>query len=281
MSAVLVLGSINMDCVAQVERHPLPGETLLGKDLNYFPGGKGANQAVAAQRAGATTKMIGRVGSDGFADFMLNFLQDEKVDISHIQRQEGATGTAFIAVDAHGENSIIVIPGANADVNTKDFTAISINTDDILICQNEIPLITITSAFRSMKKARGKIIYNPAPALSASKETLSLADIIVVNENEYIFYKEQLDDTSQIIIQTLGANGVKVTGPDTDFIIHGHNVNVVDTTGAGDCFTGALAAALSQKKSLEEAVQFANKAASLAVQKQGAGTGMPYLHEIE
>jgi len=281
LSSVIVFGSINMDCVARVERHPLPGETLLGKDLDYFPGGKGANQAVAAQRAGARTKMIGRVGSDGFADFMLNFLLNEKVDISHIKKQDGATGTAFITVDAHGENSIIVIPGANGDVNFEDFTAHIINEDDILVCQNEIPPETITATFQHMRQKEGIIIYNPAPALPITKDTMSLANIVIVNDSEFAFYKEQLDSTSQIIIQTLGANGVKVTGPDSDFIIHGHNVNVVDTTGAGDCFTGALAAALSQKRSLEDAVQFANKAASLAVQKQGAGTGMPYLYEIE
>jgi ribokinase len=281
LSSVIIFGSINMDCVARLERHPLPGETLLGKDLNYFPGGKGANQAVAAQRAGANTNMIGRVGSDGFADFMLHFLKNEKIDISCITRQNGATGTAFIAVDDQGENSIIVIPGANGDIKDEDFTTYTINKGDILICQNEIPPGSITAAFQHMKQTGGTIIYNPAPALPISKETMSLADIVIVNESEYEFYTGQLDPTSQIIVQTLGANGVKVTGPDTDFTLPGHNVNVVDTTGAGDCFTGALAAALSKGNSIGQAATFANKAASLAVQKHGAGTGMPYLHEIE
>lgn len=281
MNRVIVFGSINMDCVSRVERHPQPGETLPGTSLDYYPGGKGANQAVAASRLGTNTFMIGKVGNDGFADCMVNFLKKEKVDISHVGATDSATGTAFIAVNSAGENTIIVIPaanGANAPVDIDQFT---FAPTDILVCQNEIPSKAMTQAFQNAAHANAKIIYNPAPAIDVPVELFNLADIIIVNESENKMYEKQLDSFSGTIVKTLEANGVKVTDGNESFHIEGKKVEAIDTTGAGDCFTGALAAALAKGQELRDAIIFANTAASIAVQRHGAGTGMPCLHEVE
>lgn len=281
MGRVVVFGSINMDCVTKVLMHPKPGETVPGKDLCYYPGGKGANQAVASSRLGADTTLIGCVGTDGFGNFMLNFLKNENINVEHINKEEGATGTAFIAVDQNGENTIIVIPGANGMVSPHNFESIKLNEDDILVCQNEIPVAALQGAFHQAKTAKAKIIYNPAPAISVPDELFNVADIVVVNETEHKVYAPQFRKGSSVIIETRGAEGVAVTTPERSFDIPGHDVSVIDTTGAGDCFTGALAAGLCANYPLERAVEFANKAASLSVQKSGAGIGMPTMEEIQ
>ena len=281
MKRVVIFGSINMDCVTRVQTHPAPGETILGKSLEYFPGGKGANQAVAAARLEANTHILGKIGSDDFAGFMTKFLEKQGINISGIEVQDGVTGTAFIAVDDQGENSIIVIPGANAQVSKEQAESFDFNKNDILVCQNEIPSDAMHAAFDKATKAGATIIYNPAPAIPVPDILFNLADYVIVNETEFEFYHNKLDKNQHNIIQTLGKNGVQVTTQNNQFTVDGYDVKVIDTTGAGDCFTGAFAAALSRNQELQPAVKFANQAASVSVQRNGAGTGMPYLNDVK
>ncbi len=281
MSKVIVFGSLNVDCVATVERHPRPGETVPGLSFAYYPGGKGSNQAIAAARLGAKVCMAGRVGHDGFASFLLDFLGQEHIDLSGVTSTDGPTGTALISVDQKGENSIIVIPSANGTVQEKDSAALPFSKGDILVCQNEIPAPAILAAFRRAKESGVRIVYNPAPAVPMPQELFDLADIVIVNEHEQAFYEKNLNPAKHVLVKTLGSRGVCALADGKETVLEGYRVNVVDTTGAGDCFTGAFAAALSEGKELREALAFANKAASIAVQRPGAGSSMPMREEID
>jgi len=280
MSRVIVFGSINIDYVTNVTSHPKSGETILGENLKYFPGGKGANQAVSASRLGANTIMIGNVGNDSSADFMCDFLTSQEINISNVTKDNIATGTAFIAIDKSGENTIIVIPAANGKITNKQINNFIFEDGDILVCQNEIPPEAILTAFKKAKEKNVTIIYNPAPAIDVPNDLFELSDYIIVNETEYIFYKQLISSKSQTIIKTLGKNGVKVTSSKEEYHIEGNKVDVVDTTGAGDCFTGALATRLSFKDKLKDAIIYANKAASIATTVSGAGTSMPTQKEM-
>lgn len=281
MSRVIVFGSINMDCVASVRGLPQAGETVLGNDLKYFPGGKGANQAVAAAQLGANTIIIGKVGDDGFADFMREFLVTKNVDVSKVVQTKGATGTALIAVDEAGENTIIVIPAANGKITAQQVEAFDFQEGDILVCQNEIPLDAMHVAFEKAKANKATVIYNPAPAVEVPEALFKLADYVVVNESEHNFYEHQLSAEMHTIIQTLGSQGVKTFSAQGEKSVKGHKVDVVDTTGAGDCFTGALATRLCFGDRLDQAVTYANKAASIAVTRHGAGTSMPTVDDVK
>jgi ribokinase len=307
MSRVVVVGSINMDVVARTTRNPAVGETVLGTGLSFFPGGKGANQAVAASRLAAPTELVARVGTDAFADSLLEFLAAEKIGASGVRRlTDVATGTALIVVDDHGDNTIVVIPGANHAMTIADVDAVAVETDDIVVVQYELPLEVVYAALSRARRNGARTILNPAPAQESPPELLRLADYLVVNETELTFFTQsdftQSDFThsdfthsddvvaglealrqrpDQVVIATLGPDGaVALIGDDT---VHaqGHQVAVVDTTGAGDCFVGALAAALCSWAEVDEAVHFANLAASVAVQRPGAGTAMPHLADIE
>ena len=296
MRRVLVAGSINMDVVATSERHPQPGETVSGKELHFFPGGKGANQAVAAARLGAETLMIGKIGNDGFADELDHFLRAQNINMEHIQRTaETATGAALIVVAA-AENTIVVVPGANGLLTAEDIEEVSISRGDILLSQFEIPFETIEEFFRRGRDAGAKTILNPAPAKVEGANLLALADVIVVNETELALFTgltaipvESIFDAAknlrtkpeQTVIVTLGANGVVVVDGETEMRIPARKVEAVDTTGAGDCFAGALAAALASGLDLTQAVTRANVAASICVQKLGAGTSMPFKADVD
>jgi ribokinase len=298
VAKVVVLGSINMDVVARAGRHPAVGETVLGTSLAFVPGGKGANQAVAASRLAAPTELVGRVGSDAFAGLVLDFLSAEKVGSRGVRRlRHVATGTALIVVDDAGDNTIVVLRGANHQVTVADAYALPLERHDVLVLQYELPLEVVHAALSRARAIGARSILNPAPAQASPPEMLALADFLVVNEVELSFFvpasgsgagldlaarlRRFRQRPDQVVIATLGAGGVAALIGTEVVSIPGRVVPVVDTTGAGDCFVGALAAALCSWVEVVEAIHFANLAASIAVQRPGAGPGMPFLAEIE
>jgi len=296
MPRVFVAGSINMDVVAKTERHPSPGETVLGSALQMIPGGKGANQALASARLDMETVLVGCVGTDLFGSELCTFLEKSGLNLKHVKRVEKTgTGTALIVVNQHGENTIVVVPGANASLSPADVHSIDCSRNDILVAQFEIPLPTVM-AFFELGKSRGTIsVLNPAPAQHVPSTLLALTDVIVLNETELqlltgqqVTLKNAADCCSklqafpqQVVVLTLGKEGVLAIADLEIIRVPGHSVNAVDTTGAGDCFVGALAGRLALGLPLEQAITFANKAAALSVQRFGAGTSMPTLREVE
>jgi ribokinase len=299
MGRVFVAGSINMDVVATADRHPRIGETVAGHAVLYFPGGKGANQAVAAAKLGAPTTLIGRLGKDAFGDQLKAFLGAQGVDLGFVRETaEAHTGTAIITV-ANADNTIVVVPGANALVDTADVAAPTLSKGDIAVSQFEIPLPTIGAFFRRARAVAATTILNPAPAIEFGRELLDLVDILILNETELgLLAKTGLRDsddharivdairslqTSQdkIICVTLGKRGVLALVKGEPLIIAGHAVKAVDTTGAGDCFVGAIAAEFGSGKSIGDALAYANMAASICVQRMGAAPSMPTAAEVE
>jgi ribokinase len=296
MSKVIVSGSINMDVVAKAERHPAPGETIAGKDLVFIPGGKGANQAVAAAKLGADTLLIGNVGDDAFGAELYAFLKGIGVDLQYVKQvKKTPTGTAIIVVSDSAENTIVVVPGANASLAPNDVTSVPLTKGDILVSQFEIPMETIEAFFKAGRLRGTTNILNPAPAKLVSSELLNLSDIIVLNETELQLLTGEdvsLENAferarklkafpEQIIIATLGKDGVAAVAGDRNIRVLGLKVKAVDTTGAGDCFVGALACKLACGSTLDKAITFANKAAAISVQRFGAGPSMPTVTDIE
>jgi ribokinase len=298
MGRVFVAGSINMDVVATADRHPRIGETVAGRAVLYFPGGKGANQAVAAAKLGTPTTLIGRLGKDAFGDELKTFLTAQGVDLSFVRETaEAHTGTALITV-ADADNTIVVIPGANALVDAADVAAPVLERGDIAVSQFEIPLPTIAAFFKRAQAAGATTILNPAPALEFDAELLDLVDILVLNETELGFLTgtglRDTDDRSRfieaartlrtrkdnIICVTLGKRGVLALVDGEPLTIPGRSVTAVDTTGAGDCFVGALAAQLANGKAIGDALDYANAAASICVQRMGAAPSMPTAEEV-
>jgi ribokinase len=298
MGRVFVAGSINMDVVATADRHPRIGETVAGTALLYFPGGKGANQAVAAAKLGVPTTLIGRLGKDAFGDQLKAFLRAQGVDLSFVQATSGIhTGTAVITT-ANADNTIVVIPGANALVSAADVTSPVLAKGDIAVSQFEIPLPTIGTFFKRARAAGATTILNPAPAIEFNTELLELVDILILNETELGFLtKTELRDTDdharfieaarslplgmdRIICVTLGKRGVLALIDGEPSIVAGRTVGAVDTTGAGDCFVGAVAAQLAAGKSMGDALDYANAAASICVQRMGAAPSMPTAAEV-
>jgi ribokinase len=299
MGRVFVAGSINMDVVATADRHPRVGETVAGHTVLYFPGGKGANQAVAAAKLGAPTTLIGRLGRDAFGDELKTFLTAQGLDLSFVQTTAKAqTGTAVITI-ANADNTIVVIPGANALVDAVDVAAPMLAKGDIAVSQFEIPLPAIHAFFERAQAAGATTILNPAPALEFGAEMLDLVDILILNESELAFLaKTELGDTDdhtrfidaarslqtgkgKIICVTLGKRGVLALINGEPLILAGRAVKAVDTTGAGDCFVGAVAAQLAGGKTIRDALAYANSAASICVQRMGAAPSMPTAAEVE
>jgi ribokinase len=299
MGRVFVAGSINMDVVATADRHPRIGETVAGNAVLYFPGGKGANQAVSAVKLGAPTTLIGRLGKDAFGDQLKAFLAAQGIDLSFLQETaEAHTGTAIITT-ANADNTIVVIPGANAHVTAADVEAPALARGDIAVSQFEIPLAAISAFFERARAAGATTILNPAPAIEAKRELLDLVDILILNESELGFLsKTELDDTDdharfieatrslqtnadKIICVTMGKRGLLALVNDEPLIIPGRSVRAVDTTGAGDCFVGAVAAQLARGNSIRDALDYANSAASICVQRMGAAPSMPTVAEVE
>lgn len=296
MPDILVVGSLNADLVVRAPRFPQPGETISGDDLNIFPGGKGANQAVAAARLGANVSMLGRVGKDNFGDFLLENLKQNKVDSTLIQRDDSSTGTAIIIVDSSGQNSIVLSSGANGNVSIADVDNIPFANYQLLLLQLEIPLPTVLRAAQRAKESNTRVVLNPAPAKELPDELIALADFIIPNETELsLLTKQKVSDIASAesaarnllgrgakhVIVTLGGKGALIVNTETCKQVDTYLVNVVDTTAAGDAFIGGFATSLLENKSLEEAVRFGCACGALAVTKFGAQPSLPTKEEVE
>ena len=298
MARVFVAGSINMDVVATADRHPQVGETVAGKAVLYFPGGKGANQAVAAAKLGVSTTLIGRLGTDAFGQQLRTFLAAQGVDLAYVKdTAEAHTGTALITI-ANADNTIVVVPGANALVSVEDVGMPVLAKGDVAVSQFEIPVPTIAAFFKHARAAGATTILNPAPATRFGQELLDLVDILVLNETELgLLANTELRDTDdaarfieavrllpssrdQIVCVTLGRRGLLAMIDGQPSVIPGRTVQAVDTTGAGDCLVGALAAQLAGGKPIRDALAYANVAASICVQRMGAAPSMPTAAEV-
>jgi ribokinase len=299
MGRVVVAGSINMDVVATADRHPRIGETVAGQAVFYFPGGKGANQAVAAAKLGAPTTLIGRLGKDAFGDQLRTFLAAQGLDLSLVRETTDAhTGTAIITA-ANADNTIVVIPGANAFVSAADVALAPLAKSDIAVSQFEIPIPTIRAFFERARAAGATTILNPAPVVEFDRSLLGLVDILILNESELGLLAEvRLGETDaparfieairflqmgrgKIICVTLGKRGVVALVKGEPVIVAGRTVNAVDTTGAGDCFVGAVASQLAGRKAIRDVLVYANVAASVCVQRMGAAPSMPTTAEMD
>jgi ribokinase len=296
MTDIIVIGSLNADLVVRAPRFPEPGETISGEDLSIVPGGKGANQAVAAARQGASVAMVGRVGDDSFGPTLIQNLQDNQVETANVGTDVAATGTAIIVVDSSGQNSIVLSPGANGKVTPADVDALSFQSAKMLLLQLEIPLETVIYAASVARQNGLRVMLNPAPARQLPDSLLADADILIPNESELqLLSGKPVTDTDsaksaaqvllakgvKTIIVTLGDNGALLVTGEKTFHIPTFKVEVVDTTAAGDAFIGGLTAALVNGKSLEEAVRYGNASGALATTKFGAQPSLPKRDEVE
>ena len=270
MGRVFVVGSLNVDLVTHVERHPKPGETVLGTGLERLAGGKGANQAVAASAAGATVVMVGRVGSDESGLAYVSRLSTLGIDAGSIRvAPDCPTGHALIAVDDTGENTVVVVAGANAEVSVDDLDVLeSVGPADVVLLQLEVPLEVVTAAVRRASARGARVVLNLAPYAALPPDVLALADPLVVNEHEALFLADSEAMPASLVV-TFGASGAawdgdQLTGPVVD------QAEVLDTTGAGDVFCGALSAALVAGTGRHEALQAALAAGADAVRHFGA-----------
>lgn len=289
MGKTVVVGSINVDLVFTSEIRPKAGETVMGSTFSTIPGGKGANQAVAASKLGASSCMVGCIGNDQNGEFSINNLNLMNVDTSCIKKTDNApTGVANIVVAEH-DNSIIVIAGANYEITKEDIDKCKdvILSADIVLLQLEIPLDVVEYTADMCRKNNVRVLLNPAPAVELPKALIENATYITPNEHELniiLGKQNNVDETIKMypnkIIVTMGSRGVKYFDGSEMKIVPSYNVEVVDTTGAGDTFCGGLAAALVRGDSLEDAIKFANKAAAISITKLGAQSGMPTLEEF-
>jgi ribokinase len=274
---VCVVGSANLDLVATTPRLPAPGETVLGTDYAEHAGGKGLNQAVAAARAGATTTFIGAVGGDDAGRFLLDQLAAAGID-ADVARSERPTGRAVITVDDGGENSIVVVAGANTDVRVTTVPSV-----DVLLTQLEVPRDTVAAALQLARAAGIVTVLNPAPAAALAGELLALVDVLVPNEHELatVGTADALIAAGVgAVVTTLGGAGVRVVTHDQEWHVPPFAVHPIDTTGAGDAFCGALAARLAAGDPLDLAVRAAAAAGALATTRHGAVPSMPMAAEI-
>jgi len=296
---VFVLGSINLDAVARVDDLPRPGETVAGLSLELFPGGKGANQAVAAARMGAPTRLMGAVGKDDAGPGLKAKLAGYGVQMADVAELGGVpTGQAHVWVGSSGENMIVVTSGANSAITPAHVAATPLEGQRVLLSQLESPVAAIEALFKAGAAKGALRILNAAPALPQGAALFAHTDILIVNQTELATYAKLADEPvkleevsraarklmsrpDQIIIVTLGSAGVAAVRRDEAFLVEGKKVRALDTTGAGDCFCGALAAGLAAAMDLREAVEMANAAAALSVQKAGAAPSMPNRREVE
>ncbi len=276
-AAITVVGSVNLDFVATAKTLPAPGETVTGAVLARHPGGKGANQALAAARLGAKVSMIARVGSDPLADEALALLKAEGVNLNRcLIDGDAATGVALIAVDAKGENQIVVAPGANAAFAPEQLTA---PIEGALICQLEIPVETVA---RAVALTTGLVCLNLAPAADIPAGLLARADLIVVNETEAAFYGPRLHDGGGLVAVTLGARGATLFKAGEQIAVAiPPKVTAVDATGAGDSFVGALVVALIEGQDPHDALAFACAAGASTATRAGAQPSLPRRVDVE
>ncbi|WP_447523273.1 ribokinase [Salinibacterium sp. NYA9b] len=296
MSGIVVVGSANIDQVFRVERIPSPGETVMSQGLNTALGGKGQNQAVAAARAGVATTFIGAVGNDGFGEMVRDGLAADSIDVSHLKTTDKPTGTALIAVDPTGENTIIVEAGANNDVaNLTSEDSAAISTASALMMQLEIPLATVIESARIARAVGTQVILNAAPIQPLPKELLDNLDILIVNEHEAAELArdnglsadlegvgERLLSLVSTVIVTLGSKGAALHRVGSEpVVVPAHRVTAVDATGAGDTFCGAFAAGVVEGMMMDDALRFAGAAASISVENHGAVPSIPHRAAIE
>src|SRR5688572_17985731 len=302
---IVVIGSINMDLVCRTDQMPKPGETVMGSDLQTIPGGKGANQAVAAAKLGEDVHLVGRVGDDDFGQRLLNGLQQHKVNTERVIVTEGtASGCALILVDKKGENSIVVAPGANAKVSPEDIDAAAglIAQAAVVIMQLEIPPRTAEHAVEVCRRAGVKVMLDPAPVPPKGlSKALYQVDYLIPNQNEAEELLERRElgrmkrtkrpDAKQLaerllergpetVVLKLGPKGAVVMDNEVEHI-KGYKVRVVDTTAAGDAFTAALAVGLAEGMELGRAVRFANAAGAKCCETFGAQPALPTRMEVE
>jgi ribokinase len=290
MKKIAVVGSINIDYFVEADRLPITGETVLGTNFFMSIGGKGANQAVAAARLGAEVALFGSVGNDENRIVFTSKMNEEKVDISRLNIANGThTGVAFIEI-SNSENRILVVPGANqkTDVQYIDSVAEKLLEFDIIIFQLETPIEMLDYIIPKLAQAGKTTILNPAPAHRINAQTINLLTYITPNEHEYQTVFDEaapmdhfLKKFPNKLVVTCGTNGVKFYNGNAEVTVPSIKVHAVDTTGAGDTFSGAFAVALAEGKALKDAIEFANIAAGLSVRKKGAQTGMPTRQEID
>ncbi|MCO6017834.1 ribokinase [Carnobacterium divergens] len=289
MKRIVVIGSASTDFVVKTEIRPKSGETLIGQDFQTTFGGKGANQAVAAARLGANVKMIGAVGIDSYGNDIIANLINEKIDVSNVERVTHlGTGSAHITL-AEGDNSIVVIPGANNGVNEQMIQPLlaTIHKEDIVIVQQEIPSQTVEIIIDYCFDHEIQTILNPAPARQIAKKTIEKVTYLTPNEHEFdlLFPNQTLEaglaKYPNKLLVTLGSKGVAYNNGEEQLIVPGYQVTPTDTTGAGDTFNGAFVVGLINQLSIKESIRFGNLAASLSIQKFGAQGGMPTLEELK
>jgi len=298
-AVVAVLGSINMDLVAHASHMPAPGETVIGGDLLTVPGGKGANQAVAAARMGARVTMVGRVGRDTFGETLVAGLTANGVDISHVGvDSDAASGVALIIVDDSGQNSIVVTPGANMRLAPTDVDGAreALAEADVLLAQLECPLETVIRGAQLAQRIGITVILNPAPAQPVPQELLDNVDVLVPNESEAELLTglpvRDLSDCEKaasallargvgVVILTLGSRGAFLAQPGMTEYFPAHTITPVDTTAAGDAFVGGFAVAFAEGRALREAVRWGNACGALAATKLGAQPSLPSRAAVE
>ncbi len=297
--ALVVVGSINMDLVVRAPRLPLPGETLLGEGFLSTPGGKGANQAVAAARLGASVTMVGCVGADAFGNTLRSALQADRVDVTHVHSiADQSSGIAVITVGADGANSIVVAAGANASLSAAHIDAAGelIAHADMLICQLEVPLATVEHAIALAAGSGTPVLLNPAPAQPLGDTLYARIDYLVVNESEAELLTElHVSDVASAgaaadallakgarnVLVTLGAQGVWWAGAQGAGHMAAPSATAVDSTAAGDTFAGGFAAARAAGASMHDAIGFGQRAAALCVTRMGAQASIPFRAEVE
>jgi ribokinase len=286
MKKITVIGSINMDLVTQTNSVPKMGETVMGQSFFTIPGGKGANQAVAAAKLGADVTMIGLVGDDAFGREYIDYLKTQKVDVNHVQPvADEKTGIASILLSG-GDNSIIVVPGANHRMTPElvERHEDVIANSDLLLLQLEIPMESVEKAAELAKKHGVKVVLNPAPFQRMSKSLLENVDYITPNEHEAELLMKAAEEPNLFLnklVVTRGSEGVSYIENNQGFYVGSYQVDVIDTTGAGDTFNGAFSVALLEGKKMSDSCKFACAAAALSVTKLGAQVGMPDREEVK
>jgi ribokinase len=299
MTDVFVMGSINQDFVLKVERRPQPGETVTNAELSTHNGGKGANQAAAAALLGASVTILGRVGDDEFGEPLVQALREKGIDTSLVERASGkSTGAAFITVTPDGENAITVAPGANRSLTPEDVdtAADAIGDARVFVAQMEIPVQSVLRAVEVAAEKDTRALVNLAPTFEVPRELLEKLDPLVVNEHEAAFLlgrevegvdgalsatPELLSLGSRSAVVTIGEDGAVIADGESVDHLPAPEVEVVDTTGAGDAFVGALATQLARGASLQEAVAYAVRAGAAAVTKEGAQGALPTPDVVE
>ena len=297
---IWAIGSIGIDMLAFASKLPAPGETMAGHDFMTAPGGKGLNQAIACALLGSPTTMSGCAGDDSFGQQVTTYMKEAGVDVGRVRKVPGMyTGVATICVADDGANAIVVVPGANGCVSPADVTALPYQAGDYLVAQFEVPLASTLAAFQAARSRGARCLLNPSPIMDGAADVMDAADIIVLNEIELAHYaglpvtaqtadeqiihaaRHLIHHEGQTIVVTLGARGALAVNRQEEIIIPGRSVKAIDTVGAGDTFAGGLAARLLAGDTLHHAMEFANIAASLSVQKQGAAPSIPVLADVQ